>query len=399
MKDTSRAPGINDKWLLDLVDKVALQLNVKHEMDILSSEVPKEAKEIEYLRDRTEATLRRLEETESAIAKMQQRIAEPRKRLSGLENEKRLVLAKYERLKETEADTESKLSELPKIKSDIETFTGKVDASSKRLTELKADHYDALQRKEKLEEACRTCRQDLEKLEAEIAVMRNTRDIIVGVRPDGFDADIFETIHEDVEKTLENYINDMEGQIAHIKEEISASYERLDAMDKEEQTLLSKKRLLNETCDALASELGEDTDRQALTAELEALENERLRISDKVDSDKEYIFRLESAISSVDRRMESEEPLHRDLAGRHAYLESRKQEMDSLENAAAEIERLTHEARRLNLDSELNQVVQNTIDLLNSDVEATGRSLRVAIEGYHKAFDGLEKEIDDLLSS
>ena len=399
MKDTRRGPDLNEKWLQQLVGKVALQLNVKQEMDILSSEIPKETKEIEYLRDRIAAAHKRLSEMERAILKMQRRVREPKESLTSLEYERRLSQAEYGRLKETEADMVTKLSDLPKMKVEIGKLTETVKASAQHLASLHTEQHEAVLRKEKLGETCNSVQEELEALEEETAIMRNTRDVIGGTRPEGFDADTFETIQDDVEKTLENYIDEIEGEIARIKTEISSSDERLDSMKSEEETLLSKKRLLPETIEQLRAELGDDQDRETLTAELKELEGEKMKLSAEVDEKNENIARQEAAIGSVDKRIEMEQSLNRELNERHSYLASKKQEMDGFDNAADEIQRLYLEIKRLNADSELNAVLFKTISELNSDAEPIGSKLRESIEGYNRAFDEFEREINDLLSS
>lgn len=399
MKDASRGPDLNEKWLQQLVGKVALQLNVKQEMDILSSEIPKETKEIDYLKDRIAAAHKRLSETESAILKMQRRVREPKESLTSLEYDRRLAQAEYGRLKETEADMVTKLSDLPKMKVEIGKLTETVKASAQHLASIHTEQHEAVLRKEKLGGASNSVQKELQALEEEIAIVRNTRDVIGGIRPEGFDADTFETIQDDVEKTLENYIDEIEGEIARIKTEISSSNERLDSMKSQEEELLSKKRRLPETIEKLGTELGDDQDRETLTAELKELEGEKMKLSAEVDEKNENIARQEAAIGSVDKRIEMEQSLNRELNERHSYLASRKQEMDGFDNAADEIQRLYLEIKRLNADSELNAVLFKTISELNSDAEPIGSKLRESIEGYNRAFDEFEREINDLLSS
>ena len=67
MNEPVKRPDLKGKWLQDLVEKVVLQSNVKKEMDVLSSEIPREEGEIEYLRHRIAATLQRLNDTDDAI--------------------------------------------------------------------------------------------------------------------------------------------------------------------------------------------------------------------------------------------------------------------------------------------------------------------------------------------
>jgi DNA repair exonuclease SbcCD ATPase subunit len=216
IKDATGTPDLKEEWLQDLVEKVAHQLNVKKEMEILSCEIPKERNEIEYLRGRTGAARRRLDETENAIKEMQLRMAEPKRKLTRLEKERQLAVERYDRLKEIERDIEGKLSKLPKIKAEIRKLSDEVRKSSGRLRSLQSSYDEALQRKERLGQECESFKTKLTKLEEEIPVMRNTRDILRGKQPEHFDADTFETIKGDVEMIVESYVSEVEGEIEGI---------------------------------------------------------------------------------------------------------------------------------------------------------------------------------------
>jgi chromosome segregation ATPase len=172
MKDATETPDLKEEWLQDLVEKVIHQLNIKKEMEALSSQIPKERNEIEYLRGRTAAARKRLDETENAIKEMRLRMAEPKRKLTHLQKERQLVVEEYDRLKEIKKDIEGKLPRLPKIQAEIRKLAEDVRKSSGRLRSLQSSHDEALQRKERLAQECKSFKAELTKLEEEIPVMR-----------------------------------------------------------------------------------------------------------------------------------------------------------------------------------------------------------------------------------
>ena len=399
MKDTTGTPDLKEEWLQDLVEKVVHKLNVKKEMEILSSEIPKERNETEYLRGRTAATGKRLDETEKAIKEMQLRIAEPKRKLTRLEKERQLVVEEYNRLKEIERDIEGKLSKLPKIKTEIRKLAEDVRKSSLRLRSLQSSRHEVLQRKERLEQESKSFKTKLTKLEEEIPVMKNTRDILRGKQPEHFDADTFETIQGDVEMIVESYVSEFEGEIERIKNEMSSLNTRIDAKQEEEGALLSKKGHLQETIGELRTQIGEDINRETLITELAKLEGQKNELARGTEQKKKEVNRIESALKSMDDRLGRERQINSDSEERHSYLTSRKKEMGNLESVADEIQRLKDEIQRLNMDSAVNRTLHETIKRLNEEVDPTRGQLRSTLEEYKRVFGEFEREINSLFSA
>jgi len=399
MKDATETPDPKAEWLQDLVEKVGYQLDVRKEMENLAYEIPKDTKEIEYLRGRTAAVRKRLDETEKPIKEMQLRMAEPKRKLTCLQKERQLAVEEYDRLKELERDMEGKLLKLPKIQAEIRKLAEDVRKSSGRLRSLQSSHHEVLQRRERLGRECKSFEAKLTSLEEEIPVMRNTRDILRGKRPEHFDADTFEKIQGDVEMLVESYVSEVEGEIERIKKETSSLNARLDAKQEEEGTLLSKKGNLQKTIEGLRAHIGKDKNRETLVTELAKLERQNNELAGEVEKKEKGISRMESATKSVDDRLRREREINFDSKKRHSYLISRKQEMGTLENVADEIQGLKDEIQRLNMDSEANRAFHETIKKLNEDVDPTRKQLRSTLEEYKRVFGEFEREINSLLSA
>lgn len=398
INDTSKMPDLKEKWLQDLVEKVALQLSIKKEMDILFSEIPREAEEIQYLGDRTTVARQRFSEVENVLKNLQPRLKEPRSLLLLLQEERQMAVEEYESVREKEKEIESGLADLPKLKDEIKELGDEVRESSQRLVSLQASHHESLRRKEQAEAECRALKEDLIGLEQEIAVIRSTKEILGGKRPENIDADTFGAIQDDVEVIFENFTNEMTGEIEKTKNEIQSLNARFHAIDDEEDDLLSKKGLFPETIERLRSETGEDQDREALLAELERLETQKGKVSVDAEEKKEEIIRLQHAVKSVDNRLDPERTLNERLKDRLSSLMPIKKEIDNLDNVADEIQRLKDETQRLNKESEVNKALHETINKLNSDVDQTINRLNSSLEDYERVFEEFEQEINGLFS-
>ena len=78
-------PDLKDKWLQDLVEKVAHQFNSRKEMEILTYEINKAANSAENLNDRLTAAKNRFDKIMSQIHEIPPRIATRQAKLQGLQ--------------------------------------------------------------------------------------------------------------------------------------------------------------------------------------------------------------------------------------------------------------------------------------------------------------------------
>jgi chromosome segregation ATPase len=398
MKYDRKTPNLSEKWLQDLVEKVGYQFSVRKAKEILALEIPKETMEIEYIRDRIAASRKRIHETENAIKEIQHRLVEPKRKLARLQTERQSAVNEYARLEDGNRDLEDQLILLPEIQAEIRKLRAEVRRASRRLASLQSSNREVLDRKERLKEEVRSLNAKLMNIEGEISVMRDTRDILGGKRPEQFDPDTFETITEDVGVNVENYMNEMKGEIERIKKEISSSKVRLDEKKIEEETLLSQKEGHQETLEGLRAQIGEDDNSETLMTELDNLEKQKDSLKAILVETKEGIRATESAISSVDNRIRREIKIESDLKESHSYLNARKQEMANFSNVADEIQRLKNEAQRLEMESEVNGILREMIKKLNADMDPTKGQLLASLEKYRSVFSAFEGEINGLLS-
>jgi hypothetical protein len=66
---------------------------------------------------------------------------------------------------------------------------------------------------------------------------------------------------------------------------------------------------------------------------------------------------------------------------------------------ADEIQRLKDEIQRVNMDSEVNRTLHETIKRLNEEGGPTRKQLRSTLEEYNRVFGEFERQINSLLSA
>jgi chromosome segregation ATPase len=390
---------LEEKWLKDLVEKVGYQLHVRKKRDILLCEIEKRAGKSEHIQGRIAISRGELERTERTIEALERKLSDSMGESRRLRIERDREEEKFSRLKEASKDMEKKLAALPRMREEIKKLEGVVQRCARKLEALRSDHGETLQRKMGLEQACKASKTGIAGLEQEISVMRNTFTLLTGQRPEDFDPETFEAIHDDVEKKVDDFTNEMMGQIEKVKEDTLSLEAQLEEKTAGKRALLLKKEEIQEVVKKLKSQVGQEGSAEDIEVELNSLKAQEGKTAVDILEKKAGIERLESATDSVVKRIRREELLGAQFSERHAYLKNRKEEMDRLENVAEEIERLEDETRRHITTSKANRSLHETVGDLIENLEQVNRDLVSTIEKHNRRFSEFEKEIEGLLTT
>jgi chromosome segregation ATPase len=388
---------LEEKWLQDLVEKVGYQLHVRKKRDIFLCEIEKMAGKIEHIQGRMAISRGELERTERTIEALERKLGDSMGESRRLRMEREREEERFFRLKEASKDIEKKLAALPRMREEIKKLEGVVQRSARRLEALRSDHGDTLQRKAGLEQACQASKTGIAGLEQEISVMRDTFTLLTGQRPEDFDPETFEAIHDDVEKKVSDFTSEMMAQIEKVKEDTLSLEAQLEKKTAEKKALLLKKGEIQEVVKGLKGQVGQEERAADLEVELKSLKAQEGKTAVDILEKKAGIQRLESAIDSVVKRIRREELSGDQFRERHAYLKTRKEEMDRLDNVAEEIERLRDETLRHVTSSKANRSLHETAGELIGNLEQVNRDLVSTIENHNRRFSEFEKEIESLL--
>ena len=390
---------LEEKWLQDLVEKVGHQLHVRKKRDILLYEIEKRASESEHIQGRIAISRGELERTKGTLEALERRLSDSMGESRRLRLEREWEEGKFSKLKEASKDMEKKLAALPRMREEIKKLEGVVQRSARRLEALRSDYGDTLHRKEGLEQECKASKTSLADLEQEISVMRNTFTLLTGQRPENFDPETFEALHDDLEKKVDEFTSEMMGEIEKVKEDNLSLEAQLEEKMAGKRALLLKKGEIQEVVKGLKGQVGQEGSVEALEVELKRMEKQEKKIAVDIQERKAAIQRLESAINSVMNRIRQEEALGGQLSERHAYLKTRKEEMDRLGNVAEETQRLRDETRWLITTSKVNRSLHETVKEWIGNLEPMNRDLVSTIEKHNRRFSEFEKEIERLLTT
>lgn len=386
-----------EKWLQDFIEEVSTQLSVRREIDALSARIPREDIEIGYLTFKGETALKRLDETQEAIDDIVARKPEFQEEIGRIRRQRQSAIEAYDRLKGKETRVAGILDDLPGMRNEIEEMEKGIRKASQELAALQENHEKLLHRKEILDQECSDFRAEIKSVEEETAVMKTTRDIIGGSRPDTIDSDVFDSLQDDVAATVEAYLEEMGDETDNIKGDITRLDGQLADEETKEKTLRTKKTDLQALLDDLRTQVEPSPDKDALEAEVDALKKNEDEIASNTRETREEIRLLETELETLDRTAAVEREGLDSVERRISDLMPIKQEMSKFDNLDREIERLKNETVRLIVDSQADRAQGDVIGTINSEMESTRRQLLASIDTYTEKIETLKQEINKFI--
>jgi chromosome segregation ATPase len=362
-------------------------------MEILTYEIGKAVNNADYLNDRLAAAKKRSDMINSQIQEIPPRIAARQAKLRDLKENRKVAAREYEKLKDQKKELESRLEVMPSMQDDINKLLSEVGKLSQRLRALRARHSESLSKKEKLDAEVKSIHTKLNRIEEEINISKSTKELLLGSRPEKFDADVFEEIQSDVGKNVESFEKEMKGQIENLKRELSSIQMQFERKTTDKGNLLKRKKDLLASIESLRSLIGEDIGKQDLVAEIENLTNQQRTISLETKEKQLKTRQEKEALKSTEIRINQEEILNNQMSERHSHLISVRQEMADIENVAEKMKSLENEIQKLKLDTTVNGTLRKTLIKLNEATDPTKRKLRSALQYCEGFFSDFEREI------
>ena len=389
-------PDLKDKWLQDLVEKVAHRFNSRKEMEILTYEIGKAAQSTENLNDRLTAAQKRFDNIMSQIHEIPSRIAVRQAKLKRLREDRITAAREYEKLKDQKRELERRLEAMPRLQADINMLLMDVGKLTRRLRSLRSDHSESLKKKEAFESQIKSTRAKIDRTEEEINISKNTKELLLGSKPDQFDADVFEEIQSDVEKNVESFESEMTEQIEKLKVDLSSIQKQLDEKTSDKQGLLKRKEELLDSVKDLKRKIGEDIGKEDLVAIIENLTEQQNTIKLEAKEKQLKTRQEKEALKSTEKRIKQEDLLHHNMSERHSHLIFVSQEMAGIENVAQKMTSLGIEIQKLQMEAALTHKLGNTVKKLHESTNPIKQELRSALEYYAGLFSDFEREIEAL---
>jgi chromosome segregation ATPase len=391
---------LKEERLQTILGRVESYLQERKQRQLLEFEIRHMTLEFEYNTDKIPTARKSLSKTIKAISGTEHRYVDHKQKLSRLQEEKGKLEQEYTSIKASLEDLENKRSIIPELKDQIERMNEEMRMSSQTLKERQAKHRELLRDKENLGKEPEALRAKLSQLKTEIPVIKNTRDILTGCMPEGFESEEYFSIQEkeEIEKSITSYVVEVKGEIKKIREMIPGLKAQTEEKDKEKTRLLSKNEHLLQKHKALVAETGNDTEKTIIEEEITTLQGEKQRLAGESDLMTQEVSQLETEIKRTSEGLEREKKVKADSMERYTYLTSKKQKMEEFDNIEAEIKRLKKEALKHKTDSGVNTAVIGVTSEIKQDLDPITGKLQSAIEHYNKQFEEFGQTITRLFS-
>ncbi|UCD86345.1 MAG: hypothetical protein JSV01_00745 [Desulfobacterales bacterium] len=385
----SAGAALKEKRLSNFLDTAGAHLHASKNEQILVAEIRKAAIEIQYIEDKVAIGRARLQKTTKAIEETEIRLREAEKELSRIRKERAAAEGEHEKLQTTEREIQSKRVILADMKKQIAHVRGDVRRLSARFKALQSTHRNGQVKQETLEKEMGTIGIRSSALEKGLPVMRKTRDLLVGILPEGFDGDNFDKLYNqgEIEKAINDYIAEVNEHMERLEKERSDLNRQIDEKDVQQRAFLSRKDDLEGKVKDLTAEVGGEAEVQTVIDEVKRLRDEKERLGAECEAMMKEGDQLESNIKSLDDELEAGKKLERDLTERYAYLTSRQQEMDQFDDMESEINRLQKEMQKCERDSSVNDTLTEIIGDIKEYVGLINGKLRYAVKDYNEQFD------------
>jgi chromosome segregation ATPase len=391
---------LKEEKLQNVLEKVESYLQDRKQRQLLEFEIRHMTLEFEYSKDRIPVARKSLSKTIEDISEIDPRFITQQQKLSRLQKESEELEQEYIAFKARLEDLENKRSILPDLKAQIESMHEEVRMSSDSLKTLQSRYQEVLLNKENLGKETEDLKSKLSLVKNEIPVIKNTRDILLGCIPEGFDPEVYHSIQEkeEIEKSITSYVTEVKGEIKKIRKEISEFTTQIEEKDKEKEQLVSKKEHLQQKHEVLVAEVGDDSEKPIIEEEVNKLEGEKQRLAGESDQMTKEVSRLEAEIKRINDALERKKKVKADSMEQYTYLSSKKQEIEKFDNLEAVIEKLKKETEKHITDSKVNNLVIGVSSDIKQNVDSLNGRLQSAIEHYNRQFEELDRTITRLLS-
>lgn len=394
----SEAIDLRNQRLDEIIDKVSLHLKERRNRRVLAHEAQKAIDEINLVEHKIATVGKRLLGREQALNDFEPRAIESRKILAELLEEKTAVDEQLAILIKIENEMDAKLAAFPKLKSDLAHARAAHQESAGIFSALENSYLEAVNKKEVNSRNSVELKDKINMLMAEIPAIKSTRDMLVGLIPEGFDTDNVDQAGDGMEASINSYTNEIETEIGNIKKRTS-DLELLITEEKElESSLLSSRTELQRKIEDIKVVVGEKVDKPTIVAELNQLVDKKGKLAKDLVQNSKDTKRIEVEGKALNEILKPQLDAKKDLDKKLKELESMKQQMDATGDLDAEISRLKSETNNNNAAAEINKSLLETHNDLKNDIDSINEQLRSVVKSQAKPMKDFDNLMDSLLA-
>jgi hypothetical protein len=384
LKKQCQSSYSDNERLYTILEKVDAVLAERRTQQTLVSELLKAQYDIEFLENKIGMAKSNLQRETPELVILKESSEKTAITFSRLVKERETAEAKYFRVKIYEKDFSAKIALLPKINEETFRLSGRVEKLKSECKAQDNNFQNVVSQKEKFRTEIIELNQKIETLIEKMPIMKNTKDIILGLMPPDFDKDSYETLQGNFEKNLKNYIDEINSEINTINQRVSDLKELQENEKSLQIMLLAENADLDDKYNSILSDIGGETDKSKVLATLNQLKSQKDNLITDSERLTNAIDRIKSEIVGLDENMAHEKTAKTELMQQHIYLTSLKHELDGIDDIDAQIQ--LQKEKSLNLAAEAD-TLNRRIDLIskiNQELDVITDELQIIYEDHNK---------------
>jgi chromosome segregation ATPase len=392
LKQRESSTDSDNERLYAVLEKVEAVLAERRIRQTLLSELVNAQNDIEFLENKIVAANNGLQRQTPEVETLQDSIKIASLDISCLIKEREEAEARYFRLKTSEKDFRVKKALLPKLIEEISQLGTRIGKLEKECKSQDTRFEQVASQKMKFQTEIDSLKQKVESLTAELPLIKNTKDILLGLMPSDFDKESYVALQGDFEKNLNNYTNDIVQEIDRITNRVSDVKSLLEKEKSLHVTLLAEQAELEKKYYSFLADTDGETDKSTVMAALNQLESRKNNLI--VDSDRivNFIDRIKLEINALGETLKHEQSVKAESMQRRIYLASMKEELKGIDDVEAQLR--IQEEKKLNLAIE-SGMLNRQIDLVNK----VNQVLDVMIDRLQHTFEDHNKQWIEFVGS
>lgn len=382
--------------LNQVIDQVVTHLKDRRKRQILAADMMEALKDTEFYNDKIENAHRRLSNVEQELDRVRDQYCKLTAVLDEKVKASRKIKVEYENQREVEAELTRRRYELPKIKFEVKMLSAELKNTELELVRARKNEHLANAAIKQLEKELETLKKRRNSLITEISVSKNTRDLIMGFIPDGFDPFVFEKVAGDFEENLAKYRAEIKGGIEKVKREIRQHKADLAGMQSQHGSEMDGKEKLEQHLQSLLKMVGNKRDPEKVRAKVEQHNEQVERRMLDINAMEAEIAYEKKKLQQISGELEKEKKNHQRLKRKLSPLKELKMKMDAVDDLNAELASMDQSIAEARENSASMKRKSKILGNLEDEIAALNDSLRKAIEYHWNLLAGLDQSMESL---
>ncbi|MBF0376883.1 MAG: hypothetical protein HQK72_05325 [Desulfamplus sp.] len=382
----------NKQKIKKTVEEINAEQSDKKTRILLAYEIKNREKEITFLTNKISMIQKEIYQIDSSIDSVGSVIKKSKAQLLDTLKSNVSNADEWSELKKMQKDIQNMLSALPQLKSQISQKKKDIQEFTQTLTPLEDEWRQVSEEKGELDESFNKANITLSSLEGEISVMRETKGLLYGILPQGYDTKLVDDISVNFEQCIQSYYNEIEANISEVKKKT----EEMEHQIEFEENLLKQIRpekvsLEREVKRVLDSAM---LDESTLSVELEQMQSQHEELISQNSNLTEDIDGASLQIKDIEGSIKTKQNIHLQLKNRYETLLELKSKVDKIDDIEAELRHIKNMSWQAKSEYNVSNSMLSTINSIKSDLTSMNDRLKAVYGDFNKQLEIFDAAVE-----